>query len=188
MKKAYLSFILMMGLPLSAMAHSGAHDEGLISGFMHPMTGLDHLLVILAVGFWSSRSNQPKWQLPLLFVSFMLIGGLFGASLLQPVLIEWGITASILAMAMVLMLATNLSRVAQYSLTGLFAVFHGIAHGQELILSENALSVVTGMVLATVLLVYVGLYLGRYQGRVGDYLRNIFVSGLTLTGALFLLT
>lgn len=188
MKRAYLTALFLLLVPLTSMAHPGHDSSTFMSGYLHPLTGIDHLLVILAVGFWAARTSRQMWQLPSIFIGFMLIGLLFGAGLQSAVFVEWGILASLFTMAVVLMLASDVNNMVKYGLTSLFALFHGMAHGNELVLADNALAVIAGMLLSSSLLIVMGVYFGKRQGRVGAYFRNIIVSCLTFTGALFLLS
>ncbi len=156
---------------------------------MHPLTGIDHLLVMLAVGFWASRSvGQLRWQVPAIFISFLLIGLSFGTVMAELGFLEAGLSVSLLAMALVLSLLTKLSHMLKLGLTAVFALMHGFAHGQELLLSENGLLAISGLLSTTIVLLSVGLYLGRFKDRVGSYLNSALVSSLTLGGAFFLLS
>ncbi|WP_438969808.1 HupE/UreJ family protein [Methylophaga sp.] len=189
MKKRLVSLITLFAMPMTAMAHEGHQISSLMSGFLHPLTGIDHLLVMLAIGFWASRSvGQLRWQVPATFISFLLLGLSFGTVIAELGFMEAGISLSLLAMAMVLSLLTTLNPMLKLGLTTVFAFMHGIAHGQELLMSENGMLAITGLLITTIALLSVGLYLGRFKDRVGSYLNGALVSSLTLGGAFFLLS
>jgi urease accessory protein len=129
--------LLLMAMPGLAMAHAGHSDGGLhdvlSAGFIHPFTGLDHLLMMLCVGVWAGRSGGAlRWQLPAAFLLGMSGGwalGLMGA--VVPGL-ESGIAATLIVLGVVLALRLNLPRSAQLVGVALGAVLHGLAHGGEL--------------------------------------------------------
>jgi urease accessory protein len=189
MKKAIFSLIALMGFPIAALAHPGHETVSFMSGFLHPLTGIDHLLVMLAVGFWTGRSVGPlRWQVPGLFLTFVLVGLLFGAMLKRPPYIELAITLSVLSMGLVILLSARINPLWQLGLAIGFALMHGFVHGQELLLADGGGWAIMGTFITTTMLLTVGLYLGNYKDRVGAYLQHAMISALTLGGAYLLLT
>ena len=189
MNKSLLSLSALLGFPCVVSAHSVHETASFMNGFLHPLTGIDHLLVILAIGFLAARStSRVRWQLPVSFAAFMLIGLLMGTILYRPPFIELAIAVSVLAMGLVILLNTQINRLWQFILTTVFALLHGFVHGQELILSDKGSFAIFGMLVTTGLLLTVGLYLGSYKNRIGAYLQQAMVSVLTLGGTYFLLT
>ena len=107
MSRIFLAALILM--PLPALAHTGQGPGGFVSGVMHPLTGTDHLMAMLAVGLWAaSLGGRAVWTLPLAFVAALAAGGLAGAAGLQVPLVEPMILASVVvfgvASAMVLRL------------------------------------------------------------------------------------
>ncbi|MCB5184612.1 HupE/UreJ family protein [Methylobacillus gramineus] len=142
-----------------AMAHPGHGAESIYTGFMHPLTGLDHLLVMLAVGLWAGKvGGSARWQLPLTFVATMAVGAILGMNGHVINGVETAIAASVMALGLLLVISLPLSRGVQLGLVALFAVFHGMAHGIELA-TQNGITVMGGMLVATALLHAVGLML-----------------------------
>lgn len=164
-----LTVLLLSLTPAYAYAHPGHELASMAAGFMHPLTGLDHMLVMLAVGLWAGKigagkaGSHARWQLPVTFMLIMAIGGLLGMSQLLLPGVEIGIAVSVLAMGLLVALNVSLSTLWQITLTALFALMHGFAHGAELN-TYNAYAVMFGMLLATGLLHATGLLLA-YLGK-----------------------
>ena len=168
MKRILPGFILL--LPTLAYAHLG-NDAGLhhvsafLAGFIHPFTGLDHMLAMIAVGIWSvqafrhTRSNV--WIMPLAFAGLMLAGGVIGIAGVRTPLVEPMIAASLLVLGLFVALRVKLPLLAGAAMVGAFAIFHGLAHGSELP-AGHALALLSGMVIATMLLHVTGMLLGRF--------------------------
>jgi urease accessory protein len=146
-----------------AWAHPG-HEiaSSFASGIAHPLSGLDHLLAMLAVGLWAAQgSRASRWLLPILFPVAMLAGGMMGFAGLQLPAVEAGIAASVLVLGLLVATATRAPLSLSLPLVALFALFHGHAHGSEMPLGGSALLYATGFVLATATLHMAGLGLGR---------------------------
>ena len=161
-----LLLIAACALATSASAHigtdSGTHAEiGLLDGLLHPFTGLDHLAAMLAVGFWSALSAQRLWAAPLAFAAMLLAGALIGQAGIELPEVEPMIAASLLVLGLLVALRTHLPAVLAAALVGVFAVFHGAAHGTELAGSANFMAPLLGMLLSTLALHAAGLALGR---------------------------
>lgn len=162
MKKSIFLGIGASVLSGVAYAHPG-HDlqAGFATGFFHPLTGWDHLLVMLSLGIWAARRQaQQGWQLSVLFVSVMAVFAALAMVWLPMSLAEVMVAASVLVMGGLLIAKVELSKWAQFSLVGLVAAAHGYVHGVELGQSWSSL---TGMVLATATLHGLGWILGRQQ-------------------------
>ena len=153
-------------LPLAASAHPG-HQLGYSfnTGFAHPFTGLDHLLAMLAVGFASARMGRRGLWLPLAFMGCMLLGAVAGVAGLALPAVETSIALSVLALGLMQMLAPRMSTGLGVALTGLFAVFHGMAHGAEMPTHAQALEFFAGFTLATGALHLAGIAVGRLATR-----------------------
>lgn len=151
---------ILAGFAGPALAHSG-HDggAGFAAGFAHPFGGLDHLLAMAAVGLWAIQqgSRRALILLPAAFVASMALGFALGLGGFGLPGIETGIALSVLILGLLVAFAVRLPLAAAGTLTALFALFHGHAHGTELPQAEMALSYATGMVMATALLHGAGL-------------------------------
>ncbi|MDM7942328.1 MAG: HupE/UreJ family protein [Hydrogenophaga sp.] len=156
--KRSLFAVALATLSFSAAAHvGGAHDHGgLLTGFLHPITGLDHLAAMLAVGVWSAMTTRRLWVAPLSFAALLLAGALLAQAGIGFPAIEPMIAASLLVVGLLLAAQVKLPEAAGAVLVGTFALFHGAAHGQEL--ADGA--ALAGMVLGTAALHGVGIAMG----------------------------
>lgn len=153
-------------LPAVAHAHPGHVDAGVVSGFLHPFSGLDHVVAMLAVGVWAARNTDKKrWLAPAAFLAGMLGGGVLGFGGFLPSFLESAVTASALAAALLVLLAVRLPLGLQAAVAAAFAVWHGIAHGAELPAATSPLGFAVGFVAATGLLLVMGVALGRLLQR-----------------------
>lgn len=145
-----------------ALAHPGAHDHaGVAYGLVHPLTGLDHLLAMLAVGLLASlMRGRALWLVPAAFVVMMVLGGalaMAGAAVLQ---VEFGIALSVVVIGGLVALGRRLPLALAMGTVGLFAVFHGAAHGMEMPAAVSALGYGAGITLATLALHAAGIAAG----------------------------
>jgi urease accessory protein len=153
-------FFLGAALPASALAHTGGDAHGFIAGALHPLSGVDHLLAMLAVGLLAGISGgRTRWLLPASFVVAMGTGALLGASGIYLPLIEGVIALSLIVFGLALAAKRLLSAPALFALTIGFAVFHGHAHGTEMGVGLSATTYGIGFLLATALLHGVGVLL-----------------------------
>ncbi|VTU36053.1 HupE / UreJ protein [Variovorax sp. PBL-H6] len=188
--------LLIAGLPLAAAAHTGADaglHHGLATGFLHPLTGADHLAVMVAVGLWSALAARRAWPdllwAPLGFGLMLLAGAMLG--LAGPTLpaVEPMIAASLLVLGLLVFTQRRLPAPAAAALVGVFALFHGVAHGQELAGEAGAALTLAGMLAATALLHAAGIAVGwalrrghRWMPRVAGAAVTIF--GIALLGGI----
>ena len=129
-KKIFVALIACV--PSLAFAHPG-HGSGFVAAFVHPFTGIDHLLMMLCVGIVAGRiGGNARWQLPLAFLSAMTVGWLIGAAGYTFAGIESGIAAGLIALGVLLSWRIALPTVAQAGIVAMFALLHGMAHGVEL--------------------------------------------------------
>lgn len=169
------------------LAHPGHGLQSAYAGFMHPFTGWDHLLVMLAIGLWAVKiGGKARWQIPTTFLLMMAIGTEIGMLGLQPLGLESVIAASMLAMGLVLLIILPINRLVQFSLTAIFAIFHGIAHGVE-IESTNTALVFAGILLATGFLHLIGYGLGSLTTRKSHIIHRAFSCILIATGTYMML-
>lgn len=162
-----IAALLLASLPLPASAHTGvdAHSHlGFFTGFFHPLTGMDHLAAMVAVGLWSAlaaRRAGPEllWG-PLGFAGMLLVGAMLGLHGVQIPAVEPMIAASLLVTGLLVVTRWRVPGIAAALIVGVFAVFHGLAHGYELADAPNAWATLAGMLGATVLLHLTGLGMG----------------------------
>ncbi|MDX1572967.1 MAG: HupE/UreJ family protein [Methylophaga sp.] len=187
MKKIILALSTLLALPAVAMAHPGHDIANFASGFSHPLTGIDHLLVMLAVGFWAGRSQSVgRWQMPMLFIVFMLFGVGLGSVMPVMAFTEVAIAVSLLALGLVILLSFSVNQLWQLCLTGVFALLHGLVHGQELVAQGSGMASVLGLLSATSILLGFGLFLASFKNQIGPFLNRGMGSLLTLSGAYLL--
>lgn len=168
--------------PAIAFAHPGHGDNGLAAGVLHPLTGIDHLLAMFAVGLWAAQQKgAARLALPCTFVGAMLIGGLLGFDGTQLPLIETGIAASVLALGLCVALAVRPPLPLAMGVTALFALAHGIAHGLELPELSSPWAYAAGFVGATAALHAAGYAVVRVLPQVAAPL--VRIAGLASAGA-----
>lgn len=157
----FLALLVLLGASGAACAHSGHGSSGLVTGLLHPFSGMDHLLAMLAVGLWAGQSGGRKlWLLPVFFMAMLALGA--GVALSYPLLplIEPGIAASVLVLGFIIARALQLSLLVGVGLTALFGLLHGYAHGLELPESAAPAAYALGFLAATATLHLIGIMLG----------------------------
>jgi len=152
-----------------AFAHTGVGDaSGFAHGFMHPIGGLDHVLVMVAVGVLAAHlSGRALWLVPGAFVLVMAVGGALAMAGVELPFVEVGVALSVVALGAAIALRLDLPLAAAMALVGLFAVFHGQAHGAEMPETASGLACGAGFILATTLLHASGVGLGIALARLG---------------------
>jgi urease accessory protein len=153
---------LLVVMIQEASAHTGVGDaSGLMHGMMHPIGGLDHVLAMVTVGLFAAHlGGRALWLVPASFVTMMSVGGALGIFGVPVPFIEIGIALSVAVLGTVVALQTSLPLTAAMGLVGLFAIFHGHAHGTEMPLEVSGLTYAAGFLLATAALHGVGIGLG----------------------------
>jgi urease accessory protein len=158
----WIFFCLLLLTPAPAFAHvqQGA-AAGFLTGFVHPISGLDHVLAMVAVGLWGAQLGVPAiWVLPVAFPLVMAFGGMLGLIGVPVPGIEYGIAASAILLGAAVMFEVRASLFATALLVGIFAIFHGHAHGTELPPGQSALFYSMGFVIATGCLHALGIGIG----------------------------
>ncbi|MEI9407483.1 HupE/UreJ family protein [Mesorhizobium salmacidum] len=165
-KRLCLSVILLVAAAMPAYAHVGiGTTSSFMAGFTHPLSGLDHMTVMLAVGLWAAlKGGKAIWVWPAAFVGVMLAGGAFGMLHVPLPFVEPGILASVVALGLLVALAIDLPVSAGVAIIGLFALFHGHAHGTEVPENAGGLEYMAGFAVATVLLHAIGIAAGMSLG------------------------
>lgn len=169
-------------------AHS--HAGAFISGFLHPLTGLDHLAAMVAVGLWSALAARRAWPdllwAPLGFAAMLLTGALLGLQGVQLPAVEPMIAASLLVLGLLVLTRWRIPGVVAAALVGTFAVFHGLAHGHELAGDANAAPVVAGMLATTLLLHAAGMAAGWALRHANAWLPRAAGAAVALFGVALL--
>jgi urease accessory protein len=197
MKKQLVIGIACSLFSTMALAHP---DHGLTSayaGFTHPFMGLDHLLMMLAIGVWAAKlAGALRWQLPATFIGFMAIGAGLGFLGFKVLGIETAIAASVMAMGVLLVISLPMSPIVRFSIVAVFAIMHGLAHGLELGVTQNpefqvsvtqSFQALLGILLATALLHWFGFYVGMQRHLVTKWLSSSLAFMMFLAGGFLLL-
>ena len=184
---------ILLGLlwpALPALAHTGALGDhvhtGFMAGLLHPFTGIDHLAAMLAVGVWSALAVRPVWVAPLAFVALLGAGALGGLAGVAVPGVEPMIAASLLVTG--LLIATRAQRPvwAAALVAGLFAFFHGAAHGMELS-GVGVAQALAGMLIGSAALHLTGIGLGRWVFDQRRWLSAMAGGAVALLGSALLL-
>lgn len=150
-----------------ASAHSAlAHEQagvagGLVTGLLHPISGLDHVTAMIAVGIWGAQLGAPAiWLLPITFPLVMAMGGVLGVLGVPLPAPEIVIASSALVLGCAVAARLRLPLAACAFVVGVFAIFHGHAHGAELPRAVNSLAYGVGFVWGTGILHLCGIGIG----------------------------
>lgn len=176
----------------AALAHTGHVSAGLAAGLLHPFTGWDHLLAMVAVGLWAAqvRERAAVWWLPAAFMGALVAGvalAMGGAPQVGPATwVESGIAASVLALGLCIALALRPPVLASLFLTAAFGWAHGYAHGLELPHAASPLLYTVGFLLATASLHLMGVGLGYAARR--HVMATRLMGGLIAAGGVGFLT
>jgi hydrogenase/urease accessory protein HupE len=170
-----------MLVPVETHAHTiGTAMNGWHDGFNHPLHGWDHLLVMIAVGWWAAQQRgRAVWLIPLTFVAVMTAGGIVGATGVALPGVELAILLSVAVFAALVARKARLRLSVSVWLVGFFAFFHGFAHGAEMPGSAGIVMFGLGFILATLLLHALGLATGRLVA----FVVACFVSGSAVAQA-----
>jgi urease accessory protein len=163
-RRARAAAIFWSTLAWPALAFAHAQAGGTISfssGFLHPISGLDHIVAMLAVGIWGAQLGAPAiWLLPVTFPVVMAFGGFLALVGVPLPGIEIGIAISAIGLGLAVCLEAKPSLWIAALLVGVFAIFHGHAHGAELPPGANGIAYSIGFVIATGLLHATGISVG----------------------------
>lgn len=184
---------LLIWLPALASAHveNGAWGSaGFMSGLMHPVTGLDHVVAMVAVGLWGAQLGAPAlWALPVAFPLIMALGGAAGAAGVPLPGVETGIAASGLLLGLAVLFSVRVPLWMALLPVSVFAVFHGHAHGTEMPDYGMPLLYAAGFVLATGMLHLCGIAIGLlWRWPLGQWLVRASGGLIAGVGGFLLLT
>jgi urease accessory protein len=165
-----LAAILAILLPTVAFAHTGVVEtSGFMHGFGHPISGLDHILAMVMVGVFAWQlGDRALWLVPTSFVLMMAVGGTLGVFGIDVPFVEIGITLSVIVLGLGVALGVKTPAVVAMAVVGLFAIFHGHAHGAEMPEDAGGVAYAAGFMIATALLHIAGIGIGFGIGKAGE--------------------
>ena len=183
-----LAAVAAVMAPQFALAHVGlgdAHDA--LHGFAHPLTGIDHILAMVSVGLLSANlGGRAIWAVPTSFVLMMLVGGIIGMNGIELPLTELGIGISVITLGSLIALSARLPVALAVAMAGVFAIFHGFAHGAEMPVDASGLLFATGFVVATTTLHIAGIVLAmgiaRLSQSISDKVLKVSGGAVALAG------
>ncbi len=186
-RPAALLMLALLALPAWAHEQSG-QAAGFVTGLLHPVSGLDHVLAMVAVGLWGAQLGAPAiWLLPVTFPLVMAIGGFLGLLGVPLPGVEVGIAASAVLLGAMVATESRPPLALAAALVAFFAVFHGHAHGTELPPGQSGLLYSFGFVVATGCLHAVGIALGLlHRWRSGRVALRGAGAAVGLAGLVFL--
>lgn len=182
--------LLVSVLPTVALAHDGESLPfgGFLAGFIHPVLGYDHLLAMLSVGILSAQiGGRAIWMVPATFVGVMALGGALGLLNAGINFVELGIAFSLIILGGVIAAERRLPIGLAMAAVGVFAVFHGYAHGAEIPTIAEPVLYALGFLSGTATIHITGVIIGdiaRHYQRGTIALRMGGVA-ITLIGILF---
>lgn len=166
--KIITKLMMTIGLTLIASVafahpqHSTSIHSDFVNGLLHPMMGLDHLLAMAAIGFWSIRQGAAmKRSAPILVVIGMLSGAFIAWGGISIVGAEVGIAMSVLLLGILIATMTKLPSIIGAALVIMFMTSHGYAHGAEMAHGASVLAYMTGFTVTTLAITFIGRYLGN---------------------------
>lgn len=154
-----IALAILVLSPSLAFAHTGiGHTAGFFHGFKHPIGGLDHILAMVAVGVFAYvLGGRALWLVPLSFVGMMIVGFILGAAQIDMPFVELGIALSSVVIGAAAAWGRPMPVAAAMALVGVFAVFHGHAHGAEMPADSSGISYAAGFAVSTALLHLAGI-------------------------------
>jgi urease accessory protein len=187
LKRLSLTAAVLAAATVPAFAHLNPAEHGsFLAGFSHPLFGADHILVMVAVGLWAAQigtgsNRNALWIVPLAFVGTMAAGFLLALGGVSLPFVEPAILASVIGLGLLVATAVKLPVSAAAAVVGVFALFHGHAHGGELG-SAGAVQFGIGFMIATALLHAAGIALGLGIARFSPYIARILGAATALLG------
>ena len=179
-----LATVALLTASATAMAHPGHAEGSFASGLLHPMLGLDHLLAMAAIGFWSVRQRRAlKNATPALALAGMILGAALAWGGLSLPGVETGITASVLIAGILIATLAKLPTAVGGTLVGAFMLFHGFAHGAEMPEGATLVAYMTGFSIATLTITLAGRGLGTLMLKADNRFSQALGGVLAVAGA-----
>jgi len=185
----FLLTVFLLGASSGAFAHPSHNVSGFAAGIIHPLSGLDHLLAMVAVGLWAAQGNTKKrggrkvWLLPATFITMLAVGAVIAMRWQTLPLIESGIAASVLALGLLVALSKQLPLIASVAITALFGLLHGYAHGLELPQSAAPAAYALGFLVVTASLHLSGVAMGVATRKRYAILSKLLGGAIAVSGA-----
>lgn len=188
LKRLSLAAATLFAATAPAFAHINPAEHGsLLTGFVHPLLGWDHVLVMVAVGIWAAMiGGRALWAVPLAFVTVMSAGFALAITGIALPFVEPVVLASVVALGLLIAMAVKLPVSLAATIVGSFALFHGAAHGAELGTSGAAVFGL-GFAMATALLHGGGLLLGNALVRTANPILLRAIGALSAGAGLYLM-
>jgi urease accessory protein len=179
--------LALMAAPAEAHIRQ-SEASGFLSGLAHPVSGLDHIIAMVAVGLWGAQLGAPAiWLLPVTFPMVMAFGGFLGLIGIPLPGVEIGIALSGVLLGAAVLLEFKAPLWLAAVLVGVFGLYHGHAHGAELPPGEDGLLYSLGFVLATGALHAAGIAIGTvHRWNWGRLALRLAGAGISLGGTAFL--
>ncbi len=180
-------------IPSAALAHVGSGGAaGFIHGFAHPIGGPDHVLVMVAIGVIAANlGGRALWLVPGTFLLAMALGGALGIGGVTLPRTELAIAVSLIVLGLAVATRTILPTFSAMALAGIFAIFHGHAHGVEMPPDGSWSAYAAGFLAATGLLHATGIAIGVVLTRLSEpVLRGVLAASggaMVLTGFIIML-
>lgn len=183
LKRIGLAGAILTSATAPAFAHLNPEEHGsMMAGLSHPLFGTDHILAMVAVGLWAAMiGGRALWIVPAAFVGTMAAGFALAVSGVDLPFVEPAILASVIALGLLVAMAVKLPVAASAAIVGIFALFHGHAHGGELG-TAGALQFGIGFMIATALLHAAGIGLGLGLNRFGPVVSRLLGAGTAVAG------
>jgi urease accessory protein len=172
-----LAAALVVLTPAVAFAHTGVADaSGFVHGFGHPISGLDHILAMLMVGVFAWQlGGRAVWLVPVTFVGVMAASGMLGIAGIEVPFVETGIAFSVVVLGAIVAFDVKAPAITAMGVVGLFAIFHGHAHGAEIPEDAAGVAYAAGFMIATALLHLCGISAGFLMGKAGEHYGSAMV-------------
>lgn len=183
-----IALAILVLSPSLAFAHTGVgHTAGFFHGFEHPIGGLDHILAMVAVGVFAYvLGGRALWLVPLSFVGMMIVGFILGAAQIDLPFVELGIALSSVVIGAAAAWGRPMPVAAAMALVGVFAVFHGHAHGAEMPADSSGIAYAAGFAFSTALLHLAGIAaafgIARLIGRHGKIAAQVAGGAFAIGG------
>lgn len=165
-RTSLLGLFVYLSAPTLALAHTGHPTHSFLAGALHPLSGMDHLLAMLAVGLLAGCSaGRLRWALPASFMAAMIVGAAIGASGVDVPFVEVAIALSLVSFGAALVWRQTSRAPLLLAVSSVFALFHGHAHGAEMEPALSAALYAAGFIVATALLHVCGVLLATAMTR-----------------------